>query len=122
MPICGNDFDIKSDISIKELSAYPLISLGSKTSTFDFYSEVFSKYNCSFSPDIEAATADQIIPLVKHGLGVGFVPRQFTEEDADIRTISLTKPLPAREIVLVRKKEHSLPLTARKLVELMKSV
>lgn len=121
VPICGNDFDIKSDISIKELSAYPLISLGSKTSTFDFYSEVFAKRNCSFSPDIEAATADQIIPLVKHGLGVGFVPRQFTEDEPDIRTISLKEKLPAREIVMVRKKDHSLPLTAKKLVELIRS-
>ncbi len=121
VPICAKDFDIKDDITFKELSGHPIISLGSKTSTFDFYSEIFSKQNCSYSPDIEAATADQIIPLVKHGLGVSFVPRQFTEDEPDIRIISLKEKLPAREIVMVRKKDHSLPLTAKKLVELIKA-
>jgi len=89
------------------------------SSTFDFYFEEFLKHNCSFSPDIEAATADQIIPLVKYGLGIGFVPEQFLETEEDIRTISLTKPLPTREIILVKKKGHTLPLPAKELVDMI---
>ena len=35
------------------------------------------QHGAIFSPDIEAATADQILPLVKHNLGIGFVPKDF---------------------------------------------
>lgn len=121
VPICSKNFNIKNGIDLNELSNYPIISLGSGTSTFDFYVEEFLKHGCNFLPDIEAATADQIIPLVKHGLGIGFVPEQFVEQENDIRTILLKEPLPAREIILLRKKGHSLPLPTKELVELIKN-
>ena len=119
VPICGANLKIKNEITFPELLEYPIISLGTGTSTFDFYFEEFLKHNCSFSPDIEAATADQIIPLVKHSLGIGFVPEQFLEGEEDVRTISLKKPLPTREIILVKKKGHTLPLPAKELMDMI---
>ena len=120
VPICSKNTEIKNEITFAELLDYPIISLGTGTSTFDFYFEEFLKQDCSFSPDIEAATADQIIPLVKYGLGIGFVPEQFLESENDIRAISLTKPIPTREIILVKKKGHSLPLPAKELIDMIK--
>ena len=119
VPVCSKGFNINDEISFKELALYPIISLGSGTSTYDFYLEEFSKHNCGFSPDIEAATADQIIPLVKHGLGIGFVPEQFLDSETDVRTVSLKEKLDTRDIVLVRKKGDSLPLPAKELVNLI---
>lgn len=119
VPVCSKGFNIKDKISLKELALYPIISLGSGTSTYDFYLEEFSKHNCDFSPDIEAATADQIIPLVKHGLGIGFVPEQFLESETDVRTVSLKEKLNTRDIVLVKKRGDSLPLPAKELVNLI---
>ena len=121
VPVCSSNFRIKDEISLKELSLYPIISLGAGTSTYDFYLNEFSKHGCEFSSEIEAATADQILPLVKHGLGVGFVPEAFLDNKSSIRTISLKEPLPERNILLLRKKGHTLHLPARKLVELLKS-
>ena len=119
VPVCGKSFDIKEDIPFTELLEYPIISLGVGTSTFDFYFEEFLKHDCRFAPDIEAATADQIIPLVKYGLGIGFVPEQFLESEDSIKKISLTEPLPPRQIILVKKKEHSLSLPAKELVNMI---
>ncbi len=119
IPICSKDLMVKEEITLTELAEYPIISLGSGTSTYELYLELFIKYGCSFAPDIEAATADQIIPLVKHGLGIGFVPEQFILYETDVRPISLKDPLPEREITLLRKKGHSLPLPARELVNLI---
>lgn len=121
VPVCSKNFKIKTEISFAELSNYPIISLGTGTSTFDFYFEEFLKHNCNFAPDIEAATADQILPLAKHGLGIGFVPKQFLESEDDVRTLSLTEPIPSREIILVTKKGHSLPLPAKELIDMIKS-
>lgn len=121
LPVCSKSFKIKDGITLRQLSDNPIISLGSGSSTFDFYFEEFLKQGCHFSPDIEAATADQILPLVKYGLGIGFVPEQFLENEEDIRIIKLKDPIPKREIILVRKKGHSLPLPARALFDMINS-
>ncbi len=119
VPVRGKGYKIKGDATFAELARYPIISLGAGTSTFDFYFEEFLKRGCTFSPDIEAATADQIVPLVKHGLGIGFVPRQFLDEEEDICEIPLKEPISTREIILVRKKGHSLPLPAKELLDMI---
>lgn len=117
--VCSASFEIETELSFSEMAEYPIISLGTGTSTFDFYFEEFSKHNCRFSPDIEAATADQILPLVKYGLGIGFVPEQFIESENDVVKVALKEPLPPREIILVKKKGHSLPLPAKELVDMI---
>lgn len=119
VPVCSSNFDIKNEMSVPEMADCPIISMSVGSSTFDFYSKEFLKYNCHFSPDIEAATADQILPLVKHGLGIGFVPEQFLEGEEGLRTISLTEALPEREIALVKKSAHSLPQPAKELVKML---
>ncbi len=121
VPVCSNDLEVENGIGFKDLQNYPIISLGQGTSTFDFYSDEFIKHGCVFSPDIEAATADQIIPLVKYGLGIGFVPEEFLDTENNIRKIIMKTPLSQREIVLVRKKGHTLPLPAKELVDMILS-
>ena len=121
VPVCSNDLEVENGIEFKDLQNYPIISLGQGTSTFDFYSDEFIKHGCVFSPDIEAATADQIIPLVKYGLGIGFVPEEFLDTENNIRKIIMKTPLSQREIVLVRKKGHTLPLPAKELVDMILS-
>ena len=75
IPVCGTAFSqlAGKKLSLSELSTYPLISLGKQTKTYEAYSEWFRKNNCDFTPDIEAATAAQILPMVKNNLGLGFV-------------------------------------------------
>lgn len=119
VPVCSKNYKIKDNISFKELSKYPIISLGCGTSTYEFYVKEFLKHGCDFSFDIEAATADQIMPLIKYGLGIGFVPEQFLDGEDDVRKIKLNKPISTRDILLIRRKKHSLHLPARKLVELI---
>lgn len=115
--VCSKNFKIPTAVTLEELSHYPIISLGTGTSTFDFYFEAFLKHGCRFSPDIEAATADQVLPLVTYGLGIGFIPEQFLENEDNLRIIQLKDSLPEREIILVRKKGESLSLPAKELVD-----
>ena len=99
-----------------------IISLAPKTATFDFYSELFTKHNCRFEPDVEAATTDQILPLVKHNLGVGFVPEELLVEERDgeaVCRIELEDDIPTRNICLVKKKNHSLPLPAKEMEKMI---
>ena len=51
-------------VSLSELTNFPLISLGEDTKSFEFYSGFFSAHGLAYRPDIEAFTADQILPMV----------------------------------------------------------
>ena len=119
VPVCSKTFEASNLTTLNELSKYPIISLSAGTSTFDFYFEEFLKQGLHFAPDIEAATADQIIPLVRHGLGIGFVPKQFIEDDNDVREIKSKNLLFTREIVLIQKVGHTLSLPAKVFLEMI---
>lgn len=102
-------------VSLEELLTYPLISLGTDTKSFEFYSEIFTSYGLPYQPDIEAFTADQILPMVEADLGVGFVPRDFLREDSAVCQIALKEKIPERSVVLIQRKEQPLSVAAREL-------
>ena len=96
--VCGTSFRelAKKQVSLAELSNYPMISLGPQTKTYEFYSDWFFQCGVSFVPDIEAATADQILPMVRNNLGIGFVPDEFLqgEESTHIFPVCLKEQIP----------------------------
>lgn len=108
-------------VSISELCKYPIVSLGSKTSTYEYYLKLFAQNDVSFSADIEAATADQLLPLIRHNLGIGFVPEEFLDgaEEQGIYRIPMKSEPPVRSISLVKKKNHMLSLPARELEKMI---
>lgn len=119
--ICGEALrSVISDapLSFEQLAEYPIVSLGNRSSTYAFYFRLFMKNGTTFSPDIEAATADQIVPLVRHNLGIGFVPEEFLESTAStggVYRLPLQDPIPPRSISLVKKRAHALSLPAKEL-------
>ncbi|MGN1084128.1 MAG: LysR family transcriptional regulator [Lachnospiraceae bacterium] len=118
--VCGAAFPelIGRKVALSELKDYPIISLGEKTKTYEMYSEWFSENGCKFSPDIEAATADQILPMVMNELGIGFVPEEFLEEynaNQTIKQITLQNEIPQRSICLVKRTAQTLNIAAKKL-------
>ncbi len=107
-------------LSLCQLAEYPIISLGSHTATYEFYSRQFMQAQIPFHADIEAATADQILPLVQHNLGIGFVPEEFlSDHPVGCHRIPLETALPQREICLVKRKKHTLPPPAAELERMM---
>ena len=109
-------------MTISELSQYPIISLAPKTSTYEFYFRQFIKHGCTFSSDLEVATADQIMPLVQHNMGIGFVPEDFLQNDTEsngVYRVFLEEELPHRSISLVKKKGQSLSLPAKELEKMV---
>ena len=40
----------------------------------------FLQHDLPFYPDIEAATADQILPMIRHNLGIGFIRRHWQKK------------------------------------------
>lgn len=107
-------------ITPEELAEYPLISLSRDTMTYGLYENWFRESGLPFRPDIEVATADQILPLVKNDLGIGFVTEYFLPQEAGaVRKLALTKPLPERSICLLEQSARPLSPAARKFRELI---
>ena len=102
-------------VSLSELTDFPLISLGKDTKSFEFYSALFSAHGLSYKPDIEAFTADQILPMVQADLGIGFVPEEFLKDVGGICTINLKEQIPKRNIVIIKRKEQPLSVAAKEL-------
>lgn len=117
--VCGTAFaDLtKKTITLRELSEYSIISLGAQTKTYDFYCEWFSKNGLLFAPDIEVATADQILPMVKNNLGIGFVPEDFLngENDGDVFRLNLKEEIPHRSVCYIKRTDQTLSIAAREL-------
>ena len=105
-------------VSLSELTNFPLISLGEDTKSFEFYSGFFSAHGLAYRPDIEAFTADQILPMVAADLGVGFVPEEFLQSE-DVNKIDLKEKIPERNIVLIKRKEQPLSVAAKELERLI---
>lgn len=124
LPVCSSSYTELTgrELTIAELSEYPLISLGRETSTYKLYTEWFLSYGLTLTPDIEAATADQILPMVKNDLGIGFVPEEFLynlKEDEKICRLNVKEMSPCRAISLVKCTDRPLSIAARELENLL---
>lgn len=127
IPVCAADFPLrKESFTIADLCDFPLISLGRNTASYEAYKFLFQSKQKIFRPEIEVATADQILPIVSYGLGVGLVPDIFLQEQSQeslkkYKKIPLSESLPKRNIYIVRKKRQPLNLATKKLVQILLS-
>lgn len=96
----------------------PYISVNHNSYTYRYYREYLLSCGVFKEPDIEVATADQVLPLVKAGLGIGFISEFIAKEAFElglIEEIPLATPPKARSICLVEVKKHSFSLAANEL-------
>lgn len=117
--VCGGAYRslTDSEITLETLAGYPMISLGENGSTYRFFRQFFADHHVPFEPDIEAATADQILPMVKANLGIGFVPTFFLSEDGGqpVYQINLAQKIPLRRVCLVESSQHPATAAAKEL-------
>lgn len=103
---------------LKDLSNIPFVSLGTETSTRELYIQYFLRHNLPFQTDMEAATTDQILPMIQHNLGLGFYPEELAAESIEreqVVPIQLKEPLPERDVCLVWDTRHPQSIAAQKL-------
>ena len=126
VPVAGAAFsDLRGKtLSLEELARRPLIGLGPHTATFEFYSQLFSQRGITFQPDIEAATTDQILPMVKGDLGVGFVPEAFAQDEilqGTVFALSLDVPIPKRPVCLMKQEGRPLSIAAKEFERMIRA-
>lgn len=124
VPVCGKAYAhlAEDSVTLEQLVTYPLISLCKGSSTHQLYTEWFQDLGLVFSPDIEAATADQVLPMVRANFGIGFVPEHTAKEaaaDGTIHILHLKEVTPARTICLLKRKDMPLSVAAGKLEKII---
>ena len=123
VPVCSSAFSLSTGTMLtgRQLKKYPLIGLGDKTSSFTFFSDYFAKMGISYEADVEAATADQILPMVKSGLGIGFVPQDFLEHGNmdNLIILNIQPSVPVRNICILKRKGTSLSIAAAELEKMI---
>ncbi len=108
---------VNREIRWRDLEKYPLIMMAEGTATRKFYETLFDKHHTQLHPQMIAATADQIMPMVKAGLGIGFVPGSMLDNEKGISRLHLKEEIPSRKICLVTAADRPLGLAAQRLME-----
>ena len=101
---------------LRELSDLPWISLTSEAISRNFLNSYFLQYGLTFSPDLELATTDLILPAVRHNLGIGFIPEEIAAEDLKagvVFAIDLEEAFPERNVLMIRDSEYPLSVAAK---------
>lgn len=107
---------------LSDLQKYPMVCLGKDTMTYNYFTDIFLKRNIALNPEVEVATSDQLIPVITHDLGIGFVPDFLLDElikNEEIFEIPLVETLPPRFICLVEDSGHPLSVAATKLKDML---
>ena len=79
---------------------------------------LFAENGAAFSPDIEVATSDQILPLVRLDLGVAFLPEAFAApalQKGEIGRLTLAETIPPRQLLMARRSGQALSIAAKAL-------
>ena len=102
--------------SIKEITSYPLVCLGEGTMTYHFYQNFYRENGVDFKPELEAATTDQILPMIENNLGIGYIPDIYTKDalkKQSVYQLHLKEPIPKREICFIENKNNNLSVAAK---------
>ena len=125
--VCGERYKYLTNekVSFEELNKHCVISLNKTTKTYEYYSGIFRKEGLVFTPDIEVSTSNQILPIVKNNLGIGFIPQSFAKKeirDGEVYMLETEKPMPPREVYLIKRNDSSLSVAAKAFEKLLKEL
>ena len=94
----------KQPVSLSQLTQYPLVCLEKNTCTRTFLDQILKEHQVQWSPDIELATTDLIMPMVTQNFGIGFIPEYFAQAAIEQQTafsLPIVEKIPPRHICLV---------------------
>ena len=109
--IAGNSFSHLKDKTLKldDLKNYPFVSLRHSLQLRQFIDDFFAENEISVTPDIEADSADLLIPMISHNFGLGFVPQGMAEgaiSRGEVFRVPLDKEMPERRILMITDFHH----------------
>lgn len=105
----------------KEICGLPLILLERSSSSRRYIDRLFMESGALLSPEIELGSHELLLSFARIGLGVSCVIREFSLEfikNGELSELSVTPPVPPREISIAALKDVSLSHCAKKFIEI----
>lgn len=104
--IAGRPFTARKGevLSLRDLAGYPLICLTPETTSRQFLEQLYRRHGLTVTADMEVTTADLVLPLVREGLGVGFLPQLLAREAVaagEVFPLIVREAVPRRQVCLV---------------------
>ena len=111
--IAGGTYkDLKDKkLSLADLTKYPIICPRPGTETFRFYYSFFSSEGLLFEPDIETASADQVLHFVENGMGLGFVADGIAYKairNGSVVKVDIQEEIPRRRVSIMHNHNRNL--------------
>ena len=108
----------KTALELKDIKKYSLIGLGRGSATYRLYKDFFIEHGVDFEPDMEVATSDLLLPLIKNNFGIGFVPKKLALpllKEKKLVQMRLDSRIPKRSVQIVSDKGRGKSLAADKI-------
>ncbi|MDO5345555.1 MAG: LysR family transcriptional regulator [Lachnospiraceae bacterium] len=114
----------RQPLKLSKLSGYPLILLNSQANTRAFYNRIFLEHGLSLVPEIEASVTDQVLPMIEHNLGIGFLPESLAAnglKEGRLFEIKLDCQIEQRTVCLVKDPGYCGSIAARALEKILRA-
>ena len=104
---------------LENIASLPFVSLDENSSTRELYNSFFLEHGLSFSPDMETATTDQMLPLIVHNLELILSKEDGRTCSCKRRCLPDTagRKAPLRRIYLVTNGSAAKSTAVRKMIE-----
>ena len=124
--VCGERYRYLTGekVSFRELTGLCIVSVNKTTNTYEYYRTLFRRYGLEFAPEIEVSTSNQILPIVKNNLGIGFIPASFAENkiaNGEVFRLETEEEITPREVCLIKRADFSLSVAAKEFERLLKN-
>ncbi|MEE1031567.1 MAG: LysR family transcriptional regulator [Ruminococcus sp.] len=122
--IAGTSFAHLANRSLEfsEITNYPLISLEPQTSGRYYLDTIFASHGVHLQPDIELSSADLIAPMAAQNMGIGFVPRLFSQyylKTGSVVELTFEDPFPDRSICMLSDPHRPHSVACQKFMEMI---
>ncbi len=109
-------------LDLQQLTAYPLLMLEKNSTTRLFLDQYLQQHNLKILPDIELDSVDIMVELVKIGLGISFIAKEYIQKELtnqELIILNVDAPIPSRYLGLITHSSLPVPAAAQKFIELL---
>lgn len=122
--VCNKEYKelINKTIKAKELEKYPYIISSKGATTYQYALDFFKENNLDITPTMEILGTSLITQLVKNGLGISILTKEFIEEELkkqELFKIQLEKELETRHLTIITYKNKTLSKEINYLIDLL---
>ncbi len=109
-------------LTLEELAALPLLMLEPHTVARSVLNKFAASHGVKLTPEVELGSVDLLIDLVKIGLGISFVSREYIEKELandELFTLDVAVNTAPRSLGIITHNRLPVPMAAQKFIELL---